>query len=287
MGYLPYDITLKAIFWIATMCFLTIDGILFIKKASKVSKENKLKRDLLHALAIFFFLSIGVGLFFILSDFERDVFGESELYYRLLVIAYLFGNAAFLIIILVGEKQIIKTRYIISFITSIIIGINIVLLIFFPDLVPLARYLNYGLFGSEIGILLLIYIYLIKKTSGDFKKTAIITFIGIAIAASASIIGADFFISSGLIQPYFSPILFIIGLTICTYEVIRKEALDLLEMLAKHKMTTLSMDFWEKIDKLDWDDKDKKDFVKDMLGLIPRDRDKMINDILKKYQQIE
>jgi len=287
MGYLPYDVQLKASFWIATMCFLAFDGILFVIKSFKTPKEKVLHRDLYRALGIFFFLCIGVGLFFILSDFERDIYGESELYFRLLLISYIFGNLAFLTIIFTAEKRIINTRYCLSFVTLLMVGVNIVFLTFFPHLTVIIRYVNYGVNGTEIAILLLAYLYLIKKTSGELRRIAIITLTGIAIASSAVLLQSDFLISSGLISPYISPIFFIVGLGLFTYETLRKQGLDILDMLAKHKMTTLSKDFWDIIEQFEWKGTEKKQFVKDMLGLTPYDREELLRNMLNKFKHIE
>jgi hypothetical protein len=287
MGYLPYNVELKAIFWIATMCFLAFDGILFVIKSIKTDKEKVIQRDFNRALGIFFFLCIGVGLYFILSDFERDIYGESELYFRLLLTSYIFGNLAFLTIIFTAERRIINTRYCLSYVTLFLLGTNVILMAFFPHLTLIIRYVNYGVNGTEIAILLCAYLYFIKKTSGELRRVTILTLTGITIASSAVLLQSDFLISSGLISPYISPIFFIVGLGLFAYETLRKKGLDILEMVAKHKMTTLTKDFWDIIEQFEWKSTEKKQFVKDMLGLTPYDRDELLRNMLSKFKHIE
>ncbi|MFX0083879.1 MAG: hypothetical protein ACFE94_19175 [Candidatus Hodarchaeota archaeon] len=287
MGYLPYDITLKAILWIVTACYLVVNGTLLINKMLKTPKEKKVKRDFYLAFSIFCFSCIGLGLFFTLSDFERDVFGESELYFRFLSIAYIFGYISLISIIFVGEKEIVNTKYIFSYATTITIAINVIFLIFFPDLVLIIRYVNYVLISIETGVALLVYLYLSRKTAGELRKMAIVTLIALIIVAVAFILQTDFLISSGLVSPYFSQILFIIGITLFTYEIIRKEGLDVLEMISNHKLTTIQKDFMEIIEKFDWTENDREEFIKDLLGLTPSEREKILYDMVYKFLSTE
>jgi hypothetical protein len=286
MGYLPYDVPLKSFFWIVTICFLALVGILFIFKTLKISKEEKFKKDLFRTLAIFFLLNICMVIFLILSDFERDAFGQSELHFRLLAIGYIFLITAYLILIVIAEKYIIKkTRHVISIITSVIIGLNVLFMIFFPNLMSIARYINYGLMGTASGISLLLYIYLIYTTTGDLRKIAVITIIGLTVAMCSAFLNMEILTSTGLVLPYYSPILFTIGLILITYVLIKKEGFDAIEMLANHKITALSSDFWEKIELFDLDEKDRKEFIKDMLGLTPNEREEFLNEMVNKFQR--
>ncbi len=283
MGYLPYDITLKAILWIVTICFLAVNGTLLINKMLKTPREKKFKRDFYLAYSIFCFSCIGLGLFFILSDFERNAFGESELYFRFLSIAYTFGNISLISIIFVGEKEIVNTKYIFSYATAFTIVINVIFLIFFPNLVLIIRYINYILISTETGVALLVYFYLSRKTTGELRKMSIITLIALIILVFAFILQTDFLISRGLVLPYFSQILLIIGLTLLTYEIIRKEGLDVLEMISNHKMTTIQKDFMEIIKKFDWKENDREEFIKDLLGSTPSEREKILYDMMYKF----
>ena len=211
MGYLPYDLTIKTIAWIVVMVYLIIIGILFIIKHRKASKEVKFHI----AVALFFFLYVVARVFFILSDYERDVHNISLLYYRFVAISYVCFVIAFLGIIYVFEKY-ITNRYIIIYIVIPILTINIVM-IFFPDFMGIVRYINYGLLYFETGILFLLYIYVFRKTSGRVRKNSLITIIGLVIMSAAAILEMDYLITEGIVMPYYSPIFFAIGATIFAY----------------------------------------------------------------------
>jgi hypothetical protein len=283
MGYLPYDITLKAILWIVTVCFLAVNGTLLLNKMLKTPKEKKFKRDFYLAFSLFCFLCIGLGIFFILSDFERDVFGESELYFRFLSIAYTFGYISLISIIFVGEREIVNTKYIFSYATALTIVINVIFLIFFPNLVLVIRYVNYVLFSIETAVAILVYSYLSRKTTGELRKMAIITLLAFIIVVIAFVLQTDFLLSRGLVSPYISQFLLIIGLTLFTYEIIRKEGLDVLEMISNHKLTTLQKDFIEIIEKFEWKGNDQEEFIHDLLGLTPSEREKILYDMRHKF----
>ncbi len=280
MGNVFYNVVLKSILWFVSICFLILVGGLFMKKASKISKENQLKKDLFQACAIFFFLNIGLGIFLILSDLELDVSGETVLYSRYVASGYIFLIAAYLTIIVVAEKHIIKkTRHVISILTLCILGFNVITLIFLPWLVEVTRYVNYCTLGIASGISLFIYLYFIKVTTGELRKIAINTQIGLIIGGSSAILNTKIVISTGFVSPYLSPILYIIGLIFITYVLIKKGGFDVIEMLAKRQMTTLTSDFWDKIDQFNLTEVEKQEFTKDMLALNPYEREKILNEM--------
>jgi hypothetical protein len=210
MGYLPYDITIKSIAWIIVMGYLIILGLVFIFKYKK-SPEVKFHI----AVSIFFFLYAFARMFFILSDFERDLNSTSLVYYRFVAISYVCFVIAFLNIIYVFEKY-ITNRYAIVYIIVPMLFIDIIM-IFIPDFMGIVRYINYGLLYFEIGIVGLLYLYVFKKTSGKVRKNSLISVIGLLIMSSAAILEMDYFITTGLVMPYFSPIIFAIGATIFAY----------------------------------------------------------------------
>jgi len=90
-------------------------------------------------------------------------------------------------------------------------------MIFFPDVMGIVRYINYGLLYFKTGILFLLYMYVFKKTSGKVRKNSLITMIGLAIMSSAAILEMDYLITEGIVMPYYSPLLFALSATIFTY----------------------------------------------------------------------
>ena len=283
MGHLPYDVMLKAVLWIIGMILLIINGIFMLIKGAKNSKEQILRRKLFNALGIFFLLNLGVILFFIISDFEHDLMGDSNLYLRFLGSAYTIGILSFLPVIIVGEKFIIPwTNRSISISAIVIIILNALSLWIFIDFIFIMRYINYIFLIIEAVIIIYVYIYIIKHTEDELKRIAIYTLSFLGISAIAVVLEMDALISSGLVSPFISPILFPIGLSLFTITIRKKQAIDVLELVANYQMTTLDQNFLNRIEQLGFKAKEKIEFIKDMLGLTPLERENFISQLEKK-----
>jgi hypothetical protein len=64
-------------------------------------------------------------------------------------------------------------------------------------------------------------------------------------------------------------------------EVIGKEGYEVVKILGKFHITTLSDDFWDKVEQFEWENNEKEEFIKDMLGLPPDCREQFIDDMLR------
>ncbi len=159
LGYLPYDLFLKTSLWIIAIVYLGIIGTFFIIKSIKTSEELESLKTLFRAIALFFYCYCMTRIFFIFSDYERDAHAETLLFYRYTALAYVFYILAVLNLIFITEKYVItKTKFIITYVFLVALGVNI-FLIFFPSLMPVVRYFNYIIFvidGSCACLLILI-----------------------------------------------------------------------------------------------------------------------------------
>lgn len=90
-------------------------------------------------------------------------------------------------------------------------------MIFFPALMAIVRYLNYALLYSELAVIIIIYIYLVINTTGDVRKKSMLTLIALIVMILATILELDILLTTGITQPYYSPIIFAIGVTIFAY----------------------------------------------------------------------
>ncbi len=247
MGCLPYDITIKFYSWIAAIIYISIIAILFFIKMTKAPKEVKSQKVMYRSIALFLCFYIGVRIFFLFSDFERDANCESVLYFQFVFLGYICSIIAFLSIINFGETYVIRqTKHIFSYIIIISTIIDFLAVIFFPNLVnyvleskygsnynqaqyektvievaTIVRYFNYSIQYSQIFIILGLYLYLTMKSTGRIRRNSLITLIGLAISAAAAFLETDALLSSGLIPPFLSPIILCIGLTIFTFAYLR------------------------------------------------------------------
>jgi hypothetical protein len=217
MGYLPYDLYLKTTLWIFALIYLFLIGTFFIVKSLKASEEIKARKQMYRAIALFFYFYIIKRTFFILSDFERDANGDTQLFYRYTALAYVFYILALLNIIYITEKYVInRSKYVLTYLFLIGLIVNIIML-FFPELMPIIRYFNYAILYTEVLVLIIIYAYLAINTTGQLRKKAIFTIIGLIVIAVAEFLESEALIMSGITTPYYSPIIFAIGATIFAY----------------------------------------------------------------------
>ncbi|TFF96947.1 MAG: hypothetical protein EU547_05720 [Promethearchaeota archaeon] len=215
MGNLPYNIILKSIVWLISIIYLGIIALILFIRSQKT--EIKSLKEMRRAFCLFIVFFILQRFFFILSDFQRDTYGQTSLYSRFVILGYIFLIIGFLNIILILEKNVIKkTRYIISIIILIFIGVNVIML-FFPELLNLVRTLNYIISYGEVVLLLIIYLYVIIKTTGNPRKKALITFLGLIFMTLGAILDSEALLTSGISQPFYDPILTAIGATLFGY----------------------------------------------------------------------
>ena len=201
------------------MVYLGIIGTILLLKALKA--EMKSLKETRIAFAIFLFMYAVARIFFIFSDYERNTRGDTPLHYQFVVIAYICFIIGFLTVIYVLETYVIKqTKHLITFIVLIVLGVNIVM-IFFPNLVPIVRYINYGLMYGEAILILLIYLYLIINTSGRLRTKSMMIFFALIILMIGAILDSDALIMSGVSSPFYHPILTAIGATMFGYAQIK------------------------------------------------------------------
>lgn len=215
MGYLPYDITIKTTTWIIILVFLGIIASYFLMRSLKA--EEKSQKDIFRAMALFFYFYILARIFFIFSDFERDLNDTTLLHYRFVALAYIAYILGFLSLIYILEKHvIIRTKHIITYILLVTLGVNIVIA-FFPELMPIVRYINYGILYFEVVIVFIIYTYLTINTTGKLRTKSFLTVIALIIMVFGELIESEPLIASGIVLVYYTPILFAIGASIFAY----------------------------------------------------------------------
>lgn len=243
MGCLLYDITIKFYSWAIVIIYCAVIGVLFLVKMTKAPKEVKSQKEMFRSIGLFFFFYITVRIFFLFSDFERDAHCETILYFQYVFMGYIFSILAFLSILNFGEKYLIKkTKHAITTTIIVCVVIDLLIVIFLPNLVKLqlnakygenysqtqqdqavfevatmVRYFNYVIQYTSMGIVLILYLYLTVKSTGKLRRNASITLLGLAVAAVAALLETDALLRGGKIPPYLSPIIFSIGLTIFAF----------------------------------------------------------------------
>ena len=214
MGYLPYSLEVKVISWLIVIILLGILASYFFYKMFNISRDFKPQRLFFRSLATFLFCYMIARIFFILSDFERDMYDRTLLYNQFLGFGHLFNAIGVFFMLLLAESNFLKFKkpYLSYFLSSIIlIGI---FALFFPALIGIVRIIFLVSTYISWTIYVLIYITIYRKVTGKYKKITLFSFLGIIICLIGAFIETDFLLSTGLIPPYFTPILFSIGIII-------------------------------------------------------------------------
>lgn len=217
MGYIVYDLQLKLLCWLIVLPYVAIIAVIFFKRMAKADRDFPSQRMLHRSMGIFSLMYIINRIFFILSDLERDVNGQTHYHYQLVFVGYIVVSIAFLNILYFGEKFIIKkTKFMLTYITTAVLIIEIILL-FIPELFGFGRLLNYGISYFLMMLVLVLFIKMIIQSTGGIRRDFTLTLIGFLIIAAGAILEMDALLSSGIISPWLTPLMFAIGATILAY----------------------------------------------------------------------
>lgn len=247
MGCLPYDITIKFYSWLVVIIYVVIIGVLFLNKMRNASDAVKSQKVMYRSIALFFFFYTGVRILFLFSDFERDANCQTLLYFQFVFLGYICSILAFVNLMYFGEKYVIRMeRHYVSIMVIIAVIIDAIIVLSLPILVDLyaqsafgsgyspaeyeqsvllltgvVRIFNYVIQYTCIGIVLMLYIYLIMKSTGKVRRNSIITLLGLAIASAAALLETDALLSSGAIPPWLSPALFAVGISVFAFSYLK------------------------------------------------------------------
>ncbi|MHA1147676.1 MAG: hypothetical protein ACTSR8_05480 [Promethearchaeota archaeon] len=226
MGYLPYSLEVKATSWLIVIILLAILASYFYFRMFNVSREFRFQRLFFGALATFLFCYMMARIFFLLSDFERDMNNRTLLYNQFVGVGHLFNSIGVFSMLLLAERNFLKFKkpYLSYFLLSVIsIG---AFALFFPELLGIVRIIFLVATYISWTMYIIIYINVYRKVTGLFKKTTLFSFVGIFICLIGAFIETDFLLSTGMIPPYLTPILFSIGIMIIS--ICQRTAGDLL-----------------------------------------------------------
>ncbi|GAB4308071.1 MAG: hypothetical protein Kow0069_06010 [Promethearchaeota archaeon] len=194
---LPYDLSLKMVGWGTTMVVCGLLGTVFLfRSARKGALESTKKVN--RGIALFFYAYVFTRLFFFMSDLERRDHGETIVYARWVVTAYLFSLSSILFLISVGERYLLTTeRKWLSKLTLALLGACATFAVasYFVDslvLLGAARTLMYA--SSAIFALTLAVVYgkLILQSTGAIRRNSILTMSGLVITVVGILIDSEF-----------------------------------------------------------------------------------------------
>ena len=197
---------LSLILWIISVILLFISFGVGLFKARKL--EMKTQKIFLIGYGLFGFLFGLARVFFIFAFFNPPQF---EFFTQ---IAYITGVLGIICILYILETYMIqKTKRIFFIITVIAFIITLISLAGLTDRY-IALYMLYIILPFSIAIVLILYIYLILKTTGVLRQKAIGLFIGLILIEIGYSLDTEFFLSNFTIPLEIAPLCMIGGIII-------------------------------------------------------------------------
>lgn len=199
---------LSLILWIISISLLFAGGIIFLWKVTK--SRLKTAKMIYLGYAIFGICFAITRIWFIIAVIEADACTDCyDLYTSL---GYIFGIIGILFWLAVVETYMIpQTKRVFTIIT---IGAFIIVLItlFSPTSRYFALTMIYILLPFSVGAIILLYIYIIIKSTGSVRKRAIWLFVGLVFIAIGYMMDSEAFVGAVPGFPLeISPLLMIIG----------------------------------------------------------------------------
>lgn len=189
---------------------------------AKSTKDVQILRSLLNGYTIFA-LSMGINRIFFLWAYLTPSW---ENYYLFLGIGYVFATGALVPVIFVLEKYFTKkSHFIFTVLTGILVIFSLISIFLPDDLLQIRSLLQILGFGTSL-IWFFLYFYIIKITTGQPRKKAIIIVIAVVLAALGFTIDSEMVISMQIVPFYVAPLLYIIGVVILTIALYRKDDLE-------------------------------------------------------------
>ena len=207
------------LWFVAVVLQFVCSGLIFIR--AKSTKDVQILRSLLHGYGVFA-LSMGINRIFFLWAYLTPSW---ENYYLFLGIGYVFATGALVPVIFVLEKYFTKkTHFIFTVLTGILVIFSLIS-IFLPDeLLSIRSLLQILGFGTSL-IWFFLYFYIIRITTGQPRKKAIIIVFAVVLAAIGFTIDSEMVISMQIIPYYIAPILYIVGVLILTMALFKRDGL--------------------------------------------------------------
>ncbi len=217
---LPYNLAEKLPGWYAVMALCIILSVIFFIRAqhAKAKKSPPSVMSINRGFGIFFIALLLTRILFIFSDYERLARDNNTILYNTFVLfGYLSSLVGISILAYVADTYMLESKRRVLTWVAILVTLanaaNIVLWVYtqlIPIIVP--RLVVYGSTGLVFVMVLLIYGGLARQSTGNLRRNAIITMLGIAIAVAGTLLDSELLL--GLVPIYIPPIIMFGGLII-------------------------------------------------------------------------
>jgi FtsH-binding integral membrane protein len=190
--------------WIGVTALLLINFVLFLIRARKV-KDIESQRQLLNSYGIFCLGQAGVHIFFLLA------FNLTENYDIYINIAYVCGTVALLPVTYFMEKYILPQSRHFFFIVAFCLMAVTIYALFDASQTEFSRSVQRIASPVIFGMVAILCIYMIIKSSGFLRKRAFMIMIGLGIMSVAMLLDSNEFVIDQTFPLWISPSVFAVG----------------------------------------------------------------------------
>jgi hypothetical protein len=200
-------------FWITAISIMYLTSIVFMRRAARTDFESQ--KHLFRSYGLFFILMGITRISFVLAYFI-------EPYYNLLLsIGYVFGALSLLPLVFTLEKYMItQTKRLFSLIGLILVVLGFVFLILtleFPKISETSRTVQD--IGMPIIALsyLILYGIVIKNSTGDIRKKAIMTLVGMIVFVAGILFDSENLLAINPATMHIAPVVFSLGIILIAH----------------------------------------------------------------------
>jgi hypothetical protein len=186
-----YYFEIDEILWIVSIALLFSLFIIFLLKTRKL--ESKSQKRVYLGYGLFSLLYGFTRVFFILADLCGNAFEGCQYYY--LILGYLSGTFGMIIIIIIMETYLLKSKKIFTGITIVLFCIILATFLLFPteEGRSLALTMTYILLPIVVLTISVSYLYLAIKSSGSSRKKAIGALVSIVLIIVGHVLNTTFY----------------------------------------------------------------------------------------------
>jgi hypothetical protein len=202
--------------WWISIGLCAVIAILLILK-SRTLKDTPSVHLLTISYAYFFF-AFGMNRLFFIISYITPYYNEG------LGIGYAFASSSLIPVLYTIEKYIVKKTKFVFSIISIGIMLLCLLVIVFPEQLLTIRYTAQSLALLPGGVWFLLYLYMVKLSTGAPRMNAILSVLSVGIAVFGYFLDSEFIYGLRLdFTVYLAPILYIIGLVALAFVQLKKD----------------------------------------------------------------
>jgi hypothetical protein len=217
-----YNLWEKEIAWLIVIGYATFIALMFFKRSAQAKKVSSgYQSEIFKAFGLFILGIVGARIFFIFSDIERWNNCQSTLHAQYVLFSYTVGIFSSLMLLKVIERDVLLMKKGIGFKMYLTFALIALMLAIFASIIieylDTIRLINTIISSFGAGLLMILYIKMIMLSTGEVRRQALLTLLGVVTIFLGSIIDSELLIRQ-LNIPIWLPAIFpMVGFSLILY----------------------------------------------------------------------